>query len=54
MLIIALDASLNFETQNAKTTHNNPRVDEWNAHMSQFQTTRKGEVDTWIFFNSIK
>ena len=54
MLIIALDASLNFEIQNAKTTHNNPRVDEWNAHMSQFQTARNGEADTWIFFNSIK
>ena len=54
MLIIALDASLNFETQNAKTTLNNPRVDEWNALMAKYQTSRPGETDTWIFYSPIK
>ena len=55
MLIISIPKGENLDKLNPKTTENNPRVDEWNKIMSQYQEgvkgTKPGEV--WVFFQPV-
>lgn len=52
LLVINIPKGADFASLNKKTTENNPRVDEWNRLMAQYQEglpgTKKGEV--WVFF----
>ncbi len=56
MLIISIPKGADFEKINSKTTENNPRVNDWNKMMAQYQEgvsgTKPGE--TWVFFNQAK
>lgn len=55
MLIISIPHGANLDKLNPKTSLNNPRVDEWNALMKQYQTglpgTKPGE--TWVFLKPV-
>lgn len=52
MLIISIPKGTNLDELNPKTTENNPRVDEWNAIMSQYQEGIEGTEpgETWVVF----
>ena len=56
MLVISIPKGKTLDELNPKTTENNPRVEEWNKIMSQFQEgiddAPKGEV--WVMFKPIK
>jgi hypothetical protein len=56
MLIISIPKGENLDKLNPKTTENNPRVDDWNAIMKQYQEgvsgTKPGEV--WVFMQPVK
>ncbi len=53
MLVISIPKGKKLEELNPKTTENNPRVNEWNQIMSDYQEgiegTKKGE--TWVEFS---
>lgn len=55
MLIISIPHGASLDKLNPKTSLNNPRVDDWNALMKQYQTglpgTKPGE--TWVFLKPI-
>lgn len=55
VLVISIPKGADFEKMNAKTTENNPRVNEWNKIMSQYQEgisgTKPGE--SWVFFEHV-
>lgn len=55
MLIISYPAGEDYDTLNARTVTDNPRVDEWNSIMGQYQEgiagTQPGE--TWVFFEPV-
>ncbi len=55
MLIISIPKGESLDKLNPKTSENNPRVDEWNKLMSQYQEgitgTQKGE--TWVFLEHL-
>ncbi|GGF11844.1 L-rhamnose mutarotase [Hymenobacter cavernae] len=55
MLVISIPHGANLDELNPKTTLNNPRVDDWNALMKQYQEglpgTKPGEV--WVFLQPI-
>ncbi|RYE90737.1 MAG: L-rhamnose mutarotase, partial [Cytophagaceae bacterium] len=55
MLIISIPHGANLDALNPKTTLNNPRMDDWNALMKQYQTgllgTKPGEV--WVFLKPV-
>lgn len=55
MLIISIPRGESFDKLNAKTTENNPKVDEWNKLMAKYQEgvpgTKKGE--SWVFFKPV-
>ena len=52
MLVISIPRGADFEKMNSRTTENNPRVNDWNKTMAQYQEgvsgTKPGE--TWVFF----
>ncbi|OQP40085.1 hypothetical protein A4H97_17895 [Niastella yeongjuensis] len=56
MLVISIPKGADFEKINSKTTENNPRVNDWNKMMAQYQEgisgTKPGE--TWVFFEQAK
>lgn len=56
MLVISIPKGADFEKMNSKTTENNPRVNDWNKMMAQYQEgvsgTKPGE--TWVFFEQAK
>jgi L-rhamnose mutarotase len=56
MLVISISKGADFQKLNSRTTENNPRVNDWNKMMAQFQEgvsgTRPGE--TWVFFEQVK
>jgi L-rhamnose mutarotase len=56
MLVISIPKGENLDDLNPKTTENNPRADEWNSIMANYQEgiddAEPGEV--WVTFNSIK
>jgi L-rhamnose mutarotase len=56
MLVISIPKGENLDKLNPKTTENNPRVDEWNALMKNYQEgisgTKPGEV--WVFMQPVK
>lgn len=56
LLIISIPKGVDFQKINSKTTENNPRVNDWNQMMAQYQEgvngTRPGE--TWVFFEQVK
>lgn len=56
VLIINIPKGQSLDSLNPKTTENNPRVDDWNKLMQQYQEglpgTEPGEV--WVFLNPIK
>ncbi|MFC5282788.1 L-rhamnose mutarotase [Pedobacter alpinus] len=55
MLIISIPKGKKLDELNPKTTENNPRVDDWNKIMSQYQTgiegTKPGE--SWVFLKKL-
>jgi hypothetical protein len=55
MLVISIPHGENLDQLNPKTTENNPRVDEWNRLMQQYQEgipgTHPGEV--WVFLKQV-
>lgn len=56
MLVISIPKGADFEKINSRTTENNPRVNDWNKMMAQYQEgvsgTKPGE--TWVFFEHAK
>jgi len=56
MLVISIPKGESLDKLNPKTTENNPRVDEWNKIMTNYQEgiedAPKGT--TWVMFSSIK
>jgi L-rhamnose mutarotase len=56
MLVISIPKGESLDKLNPKTSENNPRVDEWNKIMSQFQEgiedAPKGTV--WVMFQSLR
>lgn len=56
ILVISIPKGADFEKMNSKTTENNPRVNDWNKMMAQYQEgisgTKPGE--TWVFFEQAK
>ena len=55
MLVISIPHGANLDELNPKTSLNNPRVDDWNALMKQYQEglpgTKPGEV--WVFLQPV-
>jgi len=55
MLVISIPKGADFQKMNGKTTENNPRVNDWNKMMAQYQEgvsgTKPGE--TWVFFEHL-
>ncbi|UOQ67983.1 L-rhamnose mutarotase [Hymenobacter volaticus] len=55
MLVISVPKGASLDELNPKTTENNPRVDEWNALMKQYQEgipgTKPGDV--WVFLKPV-
>jgi len=55
MLVISIPKGASLDELNPHTTRNNPRVDDWNALMKQYQTglpgTKPGEA--WVFLNPV-
>ncbi|RZK18074.1 MAG: L-rhamnose mutarotase [Hymenobacter sp.] len=55
MLVISIPHGASLDELNPKTSLNNPRVDDWNALMKQYQTglpgTKPGE--TWVFLKPV-
>ncbi|UOR03555.1 L-rhamnose mutarotase [Hymenobacter aerilatus] len=55
MLIISIPKGADLDELNPRTTQNNPRVDDWNALMKQYQEgitgTKPGE--TWVFLKPV-
>lgn len=55
ILVISVPKGASLDELNPKTTENNPRVDEWNALMKQYQEgipgTKPGEV--WVFLKPV-
>ena len=55
MLVISIPHGASLDELNPKTTLNNPRVDDWNALMKQYQEglagTKPGEV--WVFLKPV-
>ncbi|MDN3670379.1 L-rhamnose mutarotase [Echinicola jeungdonensis] len=51
LLVISIPSGKTLDELNPKTTENNPRVDEWNAIMSQYQEGIPGteEDEIWVF-----
>jgi hypothetical protein len=50
MLVISIPADKTLDELNPKTSENNPRVDDWNAIMSHYQTGIEGteEGESWV------
>jgi len=55
MLIISYPAGEDYDTLNARTVTDNPRVDEWNSIMGQYQEGIQGTHpgETWVFFEPV-
>jgi hypothetical protein len=55
MLVISIPKGASLDELNSKTSLNNPRVDDWNALMKQYQEglpgTKPGE--TWVFLKQV-
>jgi hypothetical protein len=53
MLVISIPEGRELDELNPKTTENNPRVDEWNVLMANYQTALldAGQDMVWITFN---
>jgi L-rhamnose mutarotase len=55
MLVISIPKGQSLDELNPRTTQNNPRVDDWNALMKQYQTglpgTKPGEA--WVFLQPV-
>mgnify|MGYP003634393116 CR=1 FL=1 len=53
ILIISIPKGASLEELNPKTTEGNPRVNEWNALMSKYQTGIEGTKpdETWVFLD---
>ncbi|NCI48187.1 L-rhamnose mutarotase [Sediminibacterium soli] len=56
MLVISIPKDADFEKLNPKTTENNPRMQEWNRLMQQYQEGIAGteKNETWVFLQKIK
>ena len=56
MLVISIPKGADFGKLNSRTTENNPRVNDWNKMMAQYQEgvsgTKAGE--TWVLFEQVK
>jgi hypothetical protein len=55
MLVISIPHGENVDQLNPKTTENNPRVDEWNRLMQQYQEGIPGTVpgEVWVFLQPV-
>jgi L-rhamnose mutarotase len=56
LLVIAIPGGESLDDLNPKTTENNPRMNEWNAIMANYQEGIEGTTpgETWITFNPVK
>lgn len=56
MLVISIPAEADFEKLNPRTTLNNPRVNDWNKAMKDYQEGLEDapKGDTWEFFKSFE
>ncbi|MDR2804634.1 MAG: L-rhamnose mutarotase [Dysgonamonadaceae bacterium] len=56
MLVISIPQGENLDDLNPKTTENNPRVDEWNVLMAQYQEGIEGAApgETWVIFKPFR
>ncbi|QPH40223.1 right-handed parallel beta-helix repeat-containing protein [Pedobacter endophyticus] len=56
MLIISIPKGKSLDDLNPKTTENNPKVDEWNAIMKNYQEGIEGTKpdEVWVFFKPIE
>jgi hypothetical protein len=55
MLVISIPTGQSLDELNPRTTQNNPRVDDWNALMKQYQTGLPGTTpsEAWVFLQPI-
>jgi hypothetical protein len=55
ILIISIPAGKDYDTLNARTVENNPRTDDWNLLMAQYQEGIEGTApgETWVFFEPV-
>ncbi|MCC3160399.1 L-rhamnose mutarotase [Hymenobacter sp. 15J16-1T3B] len=55
MLVISIPKGQSLDALNPKTTENNPRVDEWNQRMRQYQEGRNGAKpgEVWVFLQPL-
>jgi L-rhamnose mutarotase len=55
MLVISIPKGKTLDELNPKTTENNPRVNDWNNLMKQYQEgiAGAGPGETWVFFKPI-
>ena len=55
MLVISIPKGKTLDELNPKTTLNNPRVDDWNKIMSQYQTGIEGTQpgESWVFLKKL-
>jgi L-rhamnose mutarotase len=55
ILVISIPAGKDYDTLNVRTVENNPRVDDWNAIMGQYQEGIEGTEpgETWVFFEPV-
>ena len=56
LLVIAIPEGENLDDLNPKTTENNPRMNEWNAIMANYQEGIEGTAleEIWVTFNPVK
>lgn len=55
LLVISIPKGESLDKLNPKTSENNPRVDEWNALMKQYQEGIEGTdpSETWVFLQPV-
>ena len=55
MLVISIPHGESLDRLNPKTTENNPRVDEWNRLMQQYQEGIPGTIpgEVWVFLKPV-
>jgi L-rhamnose mutarotase len=54
MLVISIPKGETLAHLNPRTTENNPRVEEWNRLMANYQEALEGASTTWIELEKIK
>ena len=55
MLVISIPEGKSLDELDPKTTENNPRVNEWNTIMANYQEGIEGSApgEKWVLFNPV-